>query len=418
VVLGTAGSGKTTLAVHRACYLAHPDTDHCGRTLLVTFNRCLVSYLQSLTGTVPRDVVVENYHKFARGYLASRGRMRRGQRIAGPDIMKEICHEAVAEARDAGVSSSVLRRPVELLVEEFRWLAQRGIATADDYVTAERVGREGTRIVRTQRRAVFDVYDRYRALRAARGKDYDWQDLSHAVLDELAKDTRPRRYRHVVIDEGQDLSPMELRSLAAAVRHDGSLTFFGDMAQQIYGHKMSWRGAGLNVKEVWKFEENYRNTRQIAQLALVIANMPDFPDEADLVAPKAPVADGPLPALVSFRNEAAENRFVAQLAARLAQTGTVGCSCATASKKESSSESSACAERVFSESSATGRMARECSMEPTTRRRGSSSTPSSFRASRRSGCLTLRTWLRSAKMTRRLVTRGFSMSGSPGRGQP
>jgi DNA helicase IV len=50
VVLGTAGSGKTTLALHRAAYLANPATDHAGRTLLVTFNKCLVAYLQALGG--------------------------------------------------------------------------------------------------------------------------------------------------------------------------------------------------------------------------------------------------------------------------------------------------------------------------------------------------------------------------------
>ena len=46
VVLGTAGSGKTTLAILRAAFLADPSTDHFGPTLLVTFNRTLVTYLR------------------------------------------------------------------------------------------------------------------------------------------------------------------------------------------------------------------------------------------------------------------------------------------------------------------------------------------------------------------------------------
>ena len=53
VVLGTAGSGKTTLAIHRALFLAHPNTDHCGRTLLVTFNQTLVKYLYNLLQSDP-----------------------------------------------------------------------------------------------------------------------------------------------------------------------------------------------------------------------------------------------------------------------------------------------------------------------------------------------------------------------------
>ena len=93
-------------------------------------------------------------------------------------------------------------------------------------------------------------------------------------------------YRHIVIDEGQDFSPMMLRSLAAAVPSDGSLTFFGDTAQQIYGNKVSWRDAGLHVQKPWHFEENYRNTPEIARLAMAIAAMPYFHGTADLVVPR------------------------------------------------------------------------------------------------------------------------------------
>ena len=45
-VLGTAGSGKTTLAILRSAFLANVRTEHGGRTLLVTFNKALVNYLQ------------------------------------------------------------------------------------------------------------------------------------------------------------------------------------------------------------------------------------------------------------------------------------------------------------------------------------------------------------------------------------
>ena len=68
VVLGTAGSGKTTLAILRSLYLANSDTEHGGRTLLVTFNRCLVTYMRHLAGAIGRSVVVENYHQFAGTY--------------------------------------------------------------------------------------------------------------------------------------------------------------------------------------------------------------------------------------------------------------------------------------------------------------------------------------------------------------
>jgi len=65
VVLGTAGSGKTTITLYRACHLANiPDG---GKVLLVTFNRALVEYMRGINHIQSPKLVVENYHKFARG---------------------------------------------------------------------------------------------------------------------------------------------------------------------------------------------------------------------------------------------------------------------------------------------------------------------------------------------------------------
>jgi superfamily I DNA/RNA helicase len=322
VVLGTAGSGKTTLAIHRAAYLANPATDHGGRTLLVTFNRCLVAYLKALGGRLGR-VDVHNYHQFARGYLDGRGKMGRDS-ICDTDLMETCCREAVKSVR-VGVRNPILDRPIEFLVEELRWLAQNGIRTLDDYLEAEDVGCKGSRVLPNDRAVTFLVYERYLEIRRSRGKAYDWDDLAQTVLSEFESDSDERLYKHIIIDEGQDFSPVMIRSLAAAIPADGSLTFFGDMAQQIYGNKISWRTAGLSVghRDIWKFEENYRNTKQIAQLALAIARTRYYRGIADLVEPKSPAADGPLPALVAFNSEAEEMRFCTERAQKLAETGTV-----------------------------------------------------------------------------------------------
>lgn len=136
----------------------------------------------------------------------------------------------------------MLDRAVEFVAEEFRWLAQHGVVSADAFADSERVGRAGTRVLRAERPALFEAYERYKVLRNAADKRFDWDDLSHAVIAELEADAGVRRYRHVVIGEGQDLSPTMLRSLVMAVPADGSVNlFFGDMAQQIYGNRMSWR---------------------------------------------------------------------------------------------------------------------------------------------------------------------------------
>ena len=322
VVLGTAGSGKTTLAILRSLYLADPSTDHGGRTLLVTFNRCLVTYMKHLAGAIRGQVVVENYHRFARGYLSSRGKMPNGSICTPPERLQFI-NRALDDAKVSGGRSTILQRPEEFFDEEFQWIQQHGIADFQSYVHADRIGRAMARVTRAERVDLFALYERYLAQRQQGEKLYDWSDLAGAVLRELPSDQAGRRYRHVVIDEGQDFSPDMLRSLAAAIPGDGSLTFFGDIAQQIYGHRMSWRSAGLATRDIWRFRENYRNTKQIATLALALAAMPQFPDDPDLVEPTAPTADGPLPALRRLSSESDERQLVVSRAVEQARTGTV-----------------------------------------------------------------------------------------------
>jgi superfamily I DNA/RNA helicase len=167
------------------------------------------------------------------------------------------------------------------------------------------------------------VVELYRELRTKSGRKYDWDDIASFVLSELKEDSSPRRYRHVVIDEGQDLSPQMLRSLVAAVPAHGSVTFFGDVAQQIYGQRVSWRSAGLKVTDVWRFEENYRNTKQIAALALEIAAMDYFQGGPDIVCPKSPTADGPLPTLVNCKGPDHEIKVAVEQAKKIAQNRSV-----------------------------------------------------------------------------------------------
>ena len=324
VVLGAAGSGKSTLAIHRAVYLAHPEAPHEGKTLLVTYNRCLVTYLKHIAGRALRNITVENYHKFARGYLADRGRMRFNC-IANPDLTLNLCEQAVREFSEAHPGKRILQRPVEFFREEIDWIGQHGIISSEMYQDVNRIGRSDARVERTDRSLVFGIYERYKNLRAEQGKEYDWSDISHSVLAEFESDNRTRRYKHIVIDEGQDLSLMELRSLIAAVPDGGSLIYFGDVAQQIYGTKMSWRSVGfqLDGRPICRFKQNYRNTGEIAKLATAIAANPSFSEDEDVIVPESPVANGPLPKLLSFDSEVDELNAVKKLVSRLATSGSV-----------------------------------------------------------------------------------------------
>lgn len=107
VVLGTAGTGKTTMAMLRASHLADPNTANHGRVLMVTFNNTLVTYLKWLQPETSKNITIETYGLFARGYLDSRGQMPPGHGIV--DGWK---YESLVAARSKGSG----RRPGEPLL--------------------------------------------------------------------------------------------------------------------------------------------------------------------------------------------------------------------------------------------------------------------------------------------------------------
>lgn len=243
--------------------------------------------------------------------------------VASPDERANYINTAIAKLAAAHASHPFFSQSAEFVAEEIRWISQQGIQTFDHYRAAPPTLPPGLPI-QTTLPILWQIRDEYRAERGNHGKLYDWDDIAIAVRDEFAADSRARHYQHVVIDEGQDFSPVMIQSLVSAVPVGGSVTFFGDVAQQIYGSRVSWRSAGLTLKgEPWLFKENYRNTKQIADLALALTKMPFYSGAADLVAPTSPKAAGPLPSLVTLSTDAAEDKFVAEQAVRLSGAGSV-----------------------------------------------------------------------------------------------
>jgi superfamily I DNA/RNA helicase len=325
VVLGTAGTGKTLMAMLRAEHLAAPTTKNSGRVVLVTYNNALVTYLRHLRPATANNITIETYGRFARGYLNSRGLMPRWGCIAEPRLRRSLVELAVKEVSAGYEPSRFFDRDTGFFLDELEWICGMGLAALEDYKQADRVGRgRGSGLHASQREVIWKILTSYRSLRGKAGPLYDWYDLASVVRAQLANDDRPRRYRHIVIDEGQDLSPEAVRSLVETVGPDGSVTFFGDYHQLIYGHGVSWRSCGLTIRVVERFYDNYRNTGEIARLAIALTRMPHMAgDPEDLVEPREPAAAGTRPTLVSCRDESQELEIVRIQARDYARNGTV-----------------------------------------------------------------------------------------------
>lgn len=319
VILGTAGSGKTTMAILRAAYLADPELPANGPVLLITYNKALGAYIRTISEGRLGRVTVEHYHRFALGYLKSRGMMRWGAILKNrPYLIGAV----IDEVKLLHPGNPLLARTTNFIDAEVGWIAKNGITDLRSYLTANRIGR-GEPLLESARRLIWDIRERYLAKRASQNRLYDWDDVAVTVSEQLGVDETAKRYKHIVIDEGQDLSPQMLRSLVSAVPSDGTITFFGDVAQQIYGQRVSWRSAGLISPRVWKFSENYRNSAEIAALGLAIAQMEYYRGVEDMVAPTAPTAAGPKPTLVEIAATTSESHFVVEQAKSIARNRSV-----------------------------------------------------------------------------------------------
>ena len=311
VVLGTAGSGKTTIALLRAINLANlPGND---RVLLVTFNRALVEYMKGIEDISGR-LTVENYHKFARGYLASRGKMPRFNGITENEEREALIEEATDFVLKENPGESTLKRSKSFFLEEIKFIEEYGCATKEKYLTIERTGRSEAYLKKEKRPLIYQVYEKYLELRRIANHQYDWYDLAMYVSNELDNDTDERRYKHIVIDEGQDFSPAMIKSLVKAIPSDGSFTFFGDVAQQIYGNKVSWKESGINTSAIWRFAINYRNPETIVAFSKELAKNKFWRKSEDMVECEQSNAKGPKPVLIRFDNEARERDWVVRKA--------------------------------------------------------------------------------------------------------
>lgn len=320
VVLGTAGSGKTTIAMLRAYHLA--NIPNGGKVLLVTFNGALVKYMQGLSAFRTKKLVVENYHKFARGYLNSRGKMPRWNGIVDPDKKASYIGQALECLKIKYSTESTFKRSIDFFVEEITFIERFGFSNFAEYKSAARIGRASANIKRENRKWIFEVYEKYRELRESAGQKYDWDDLALHVFDELQNDDSERRYTHIIVDEGQDFSPMMIKSLVESVADNGSFTFFGDVAQQIYGSRLSWRDSGIDINKIWRFDINYRNPATITAFAKAITQNKYWRQDIDMVEAISQIAEGPKPILVEFSHKQHEISWIVDRAITIGKTAS------------------------------------------------------------------------------------------------
>ena len=285
-VSGGAGTGKTVTALHRAAHLARHASEElsvageAAPVLLTTFTRNLADALATQfdllvdSGNVRGQVEILNVDRLAYR-LAEQSRGTRPAIIDNKDL-SDLWATAAA---GAGLPFA----PTFLIREWEQVILAQDLRAGQEYLTCSRAG-QGTPLGKAQRRQVWQLTQQVESELGALGRSTFLQ-LANEATRFLRASSRPP-YRHVIIDEAQDLHPAQWRLLRAAVPAGPDDMFIvGDAHQRIYDNHVSLAKVGINVRGRSKrLTVNYRTTQEILALAVPalgktqITGLDDEPD--------------------------------------------------------------------------------------------------------------------------------------------
>jgi RecA/RadA recombinase len=259
LVVGEAGHGKTTVALHRVAHLftAAPVAP---RACVVVPTEGLARWLQPLLRRLGADIEVVPYERWARmqARAAFRGLPRRESEDGTPLVTRLKRHPALRSVLDElarrGTSSRTRRADLLHLFGD-RLLLEQVAAAAGGAVTSRMVADvlEHTRVQfsRTAEQEWAHVTDRRRLVAVdglaldvgtASGDAGSLDTEDYAVLFELDRlralhhdvpPAQPPAFDLIMIDEAQELAPLELSLVGRSLAPGGTLVVAGDPAQQI-----------------------------------------------------------------------------------------------------------------------------------------------------------------------------------------
>lgn len=322
---GGAGTGKTVVVVHRARALHREHPNH--RILLTTFTtnlaEALADSLRRLDPEVPIAGSLGQPGVFIRGVDALAAAVLRSASAPALDGAVETVLGQRRAALAKRTDPSLWRQVVEsgggsldpelaneaFLVGEYSLIVlPNRVRTLDDYLRVRRPGR-GVALDRGRRTAVWELIDTYRRRSSVDGT-LDFLEAAAVAAVVLANDADARPADHVLVDEGQDLSPVHWQMLRAAVGEGSNDLFVAeDSHQRIYGPRTVLGRYGIRiVGRSQRLTLNYRTTRQNLRYALTILEGGDYTDLEDAAesADYRSARSGPAPVVSEARTLGSE----------------------------------------------------------------------------------------------------------------
>jgi len=317
-VSGSAGTGKTIVALHRAVHLArrHPDA----RLLLTTFSETLANALRvklrRLIANEPRLGERIDVHAIdaigTRLYETELGPVK----IASLGQIQSWIAEAVSAQKDLKLSERFLLGEWQDVVDAWQ------LQSWEAYRDVPRLGRK-TRLSEQQRARLWAVFEEVRGRLAGNGMVTQSQIFTDLAARLQARQNPP--FDYAVIDEAQDISVAQLRFLAglAGGRPNG-LFFAGDLGQRIFQMPFSWKSLGVDIRGRSRtLRINFRTSHQIRMQAdrLLGPEVADVDGNVDDRRGTVSVFNGPPPIIRILDDVSAETGEVADWLAGLTADG-------------------------------------------------------------------------------------------------
>lgn len=318
-VAGSAGTGKTIVALHRAVFLAQQHAD--ARVLLTTFSDTLAhalrTQLRRLVSHQPR--LAERLEVHAMDAIGQRlyGLHLGPLRLADANDVRTAVAAALAERQKGG--DALLRKlsPNFVLAEWQDLVDAWQLADWPAYRDVKRLGRK-TRLSEPQRASLWSVFERVHQRLHDAGLVTPASMFTRLAQVFAALPKPP--FDFVVVDEAQDMAPSQLRCLAALGAQAGqmrpnSLFFAGDLGQRIFQTPFSWKALGVDVRGRSRtLHINYRTSHQIRRQAdrLLGPEVSDVDGNTEDRRGTVSVFNGPAPQVLTFGDEATEVAGVAQ----------------------------------------------------------------------------------------------------------
>ncbi len=331
---GSAGTGKTVVALHRAASLARKfaETDPAPQVLFTTYIRSLPPYFNKLYNQLPKAVPGGVKFIHVDGLASELCRTHGTQIRVDKDQSEELFEAAFEHVVTAGSALAKSNIGKDYVLEEINAVLRgRLLSTVDEYLEIERTGRK-TPLQAPLRRQIWTIAEKYASFKQEK-RVYDFSDVLEEAL-RLSSTIKPP-YRTAIIDEAQDLSLLSLRLIQNLVGEskgeskEDSLLLVGDGAQRVYASCFTLAQAGIQVRgRSTILTNNYRNTKEILEAAVAIAGGREVDDLGEVKSTTTKVSSalppGPKPRLVTTASMEERTSYVANRINELVEKNGLG----------------------------------------------------------------------------------------------